>query len=352
MTTFTPPVAEGPAPVGGRRHPLWRHYGNYDCGITVWRGQDGQYRQSMFPYHGGAQYRTFDDGQLIADATDDVNQSLASATEVYIGGSTYDITSQQETDLTAAGYGNRINLAPVNGLWVPEQLSKFDSKMLLSSNPPAATGPPFVSENRNLKIQLTAGPSPATSGLREWFLHSDTKGWVDSHGIVRVDPPLYQADVDGDPALDIFPQMGVVLRAQFNSSTGKNQGITLNNGTIFGLPILNIGAWHAFPDGTGFANRQFSWPLFESLGLPYGWEWYLNGNIIRARIFPAGDDPNVTPWDHPTHARTLNLDVDCGSTAVVPTPSGAGTAGIIAAHLGTDVRSAARIRGGFFMERL
>lgn len=104
MPTFTTPTAEGPAPFG-KHHPLWRHYGNYDCGITVWRSPDGQYRQTMIPYHGGGSYRTFDNGELVSDTTDDVNKSLANATEVYIGGSIYEITQQQADDLTAAGYG-------------------------------------------------------------------------------------------------------------------------------------------------------------------------------------------------------------------------------------------------------
>lgn len=352
MPTFTPPTAPGTARIGGKRHPLWRHYGNYEAGITVWRDPSGQYRQQQFPYHGGAQYRTFNEGELISDTTDDPDMSLANATEVYIGGSIYNITQQQADDLTAAGYGAFINTSQVNGIWTSEQLAKFDSKMLLTADGTHATGPPFISENRNFKVRLSAGTSQGQSQLREFFLHSDTEGWEDSHGHVEIDPPLYQADVDGNPSLDIIPQMGVVLRAQFNAATGKNQGITMNNGTFLALPILNIGAWHAFPNGTGFANRQFSWPLFEGLPLPYGWEWILEGNIIRVRQFPAGSDPNVTPWNHPTLARTLNLDTDCGSTATVPTPVGSGTNGIISAHLGLDSRSACRIRRGFFMEKI
>lgn len=355
MPTFTPPTAQGPAPVG-RHHPLWRHFGNYECGITVWRSPDGQYHQQMIPYHGGAEYRTFNDGELVSDTVDDVNKSLANALEVYIGGSIYDITQQQADDLTAAGYGAYINASPVQGFWIPEQMSKFDTKMLLTADPTNVTGSPFVSENRNWKVQLASGDDAGQSTLREFFLHSDTEGWTDSHGIIEIDPPLYAVDVDGNPALDIIPQMGAVCRAQFNSSTGKNQGITMNNGTFLGLPMLNIGAWHAFPDGTGFANRQFSWPFDQfftnGIGLPYGWEWYLVDNIIRVRVFPAGHNPNETPWDSPTHARTLDLDVDCGSPAVVPTPVGPGTNGIIVAHLGTDPRSAARIRGNFQMEKL
>jgi len=105
MPTFTPPTETGPAPIGGTSHPLWRVYGNYDVGITVWRDPTGTYHQTQYPYHGGAFYRTFYDGQVIADTTDDPNESLANATEVYIGGASYPITDQQATDLTAAGYG-------------------------------------------------------------------------------------------------------------------------------------------------------------------------------------------------------------------------------------------------------
>jgi hypothetical protein len=104
MPTFTPPTEEGPASVGGDLHPLWRHYGNYQCGITVWRDQLGTYHQSQMPYQGGGVDKHFNDDETTYIPDTDVN-SLANATEVYIGGSSYNITSQQATDLTAAGYG-------------------------------------------------------------------------------------------------------------------------------------------------------------------------------------------------------------------------------------------------------
>lgn len=336
MTTFTPPIEDGVA--WGKNDSssdrLFRYYGSVPTGATVWRDQADVYHTSQYPYQGRAD-----------------SPGLAQAKEVYLGGHIHDVTAQQAADLTAAGYGNRINIAPVEGTWTTEQLAKFSTKMLLTDVPGCATKPPFVSANNAWTAQLLTGVAPGSNNLREFFLHSDTSGWTDTHAIVEIDPPLYAGTVDGIGGFDILPQMGIVLRAQFNPVTGKNQGVTMNNGTIFGLPVLNIGAWHAFPDGTGFNNRQFGWPLFESLPLPYGWEVYLQGNIVRVRIFAMGDAPNTTPWDHPTHARTLNLDVDCGSVATVPSPVGIGTNGIITAHLGTDPRSACRIRR-FSMEKL
>lgn len=339
MTTFSPPIQDGASwDVGDYGSKLMRHYGSVPVGATVWRDQADVYHTQQYPYHG----RT--------DAA-----GLAQAKEVYLGGHIHDITAQQAADLTAAGFGDRINIASVNGTWTTEELAKFSSKMTLTADPPAVARGPFISANNAWTNQLLTGGGAGTTNLREFYLHSDTSGWANSHGIVVIDPPLFAGDVDGNPALDILPQMGVVLRAQFNAVTGKNQGITMNNGTIFGIPTLNIGAWHAFPDGTGFNNRQFSFPFpdffTDAFNLPYGWEWELTGNIIRVRTFKMASDPNSISWTDPNRSRTLNLDTDCGSTATVPTPVGIGTNGIINAHMGTDPRSACRIRR-FFMEKL
>lgn len=354
MTTFTPPVGEGYPWADADdddtdpHDRLFRFYGAIPTGETVWKDEAGVWHQGQYPTWGDEVSTVHDwDGSTESDPS----SGLGTAQKVYQGSHTYDITLADALDLIANGFGDGINISDVNGTWTTEQLSKFDTRYLLTADGSHATGQPFVSDNNALKLQMATGTTQGQSQLREFILHSDTSGWIDTHGIIEIDPPLYQADVDGDPSLDIIPQMGVVLRAQFNSSTGKNQGITLNNGTFLALPILNIGAWHAFPDGTGFQNRQFSWPLFEGLPLPYGWEYILEGNIIRVRQFRKGESPDTTPWDHPTLSRTLNLDTDCGSTATVPTPTGAGTNGIISAHLGLDSRSATRIRR-FFMERL
>jgi hypothetical protein len=350
MSTFTPPVglgqARGDHDSSSPSERLFSFYSPIPTGVTVWQDRNGVWHEEQYPYHGGDTSTVHDGITTTVDPVPPVS-GLANAQRVYQGGHIYDISAADVAALTAAGYASRINIAPVNGTWTSEQLLKFDSKMLMTANAPNATGPPYIDGNA-LRISLATGTAPGQSQLREFFLHSDTSGWTDTHGIVEIDPPAYGTDVGGGQF--IIPQMGVSLRSQFNPVTGKNQGITLDNGTIFALPILNIGAWHAFPDGSGFANRQFSWPLFESFPLPYGWEYFLVGNIIRVRIFPLGQDPDSTPWNHPTHARILNLDTDCGSTATVPTPVGPGTNGIVSAHLGTDPRCATRIRR-FFMER-
>lgn len=356
MTTFSPPVGEGVA-WGDHEDPdpherLMSFYGTVPTGETVWKDENGVWHQGQYPTLGD-ETSTVHDWDETTES--DPSPGLGTAQKVFQGGHVYDIDGATLLDLAANGYAAYLNIAPVEGTWTTEQLAKFDSKMTLTADPPAVARGPFISADNAWTNQLLTGGGAGTTNLREFYLHSDTAGWVDSHGIVEIDPPLFAGDVDGNPSLDILPQMGVCLRAQFNSSTGKNQGITMNNGTIFGIATLNIGAWHAFPDGTGFANRQFSFPFPDffsnDFNLPYGWEWYLEGNIIRVRTFKMGQNPATISFSDPIRSRTLNLDTDCGSTATVPTPVGAGTNGIINAHMGTDPRSACRIRR-FFMEKL
>lgn len=347
MTTFTPPVGSGTAwgdPES--REPaerLMSFFGNVPTGETVWQDQDDVWHQGQYPSWGNQIYTTHDDGN--PSVTSSPTPGIGNAKHVFQGGHTYDIDNLTALELIVAGYGSGINTSDVVGTFKTEDLAKFGTRMTMTSVVGCASGNPFIHGNDAWALQLATGTGAGTTNLREFFLHSDTNGWTNCHFMALMDPLLYAVDVDGDPNLDIIPQSGLVLRAQFNSGTGKNQGITLNNGTFLGLPSLNIGAWHAFPDGTGFANRQFSWPFGEYPGLPYGFEGYLDNNIIRVRIFEKGQDPNTVPWDHPTRARVLDLDVDCGSTATVPTPVGAGLGcGIISAHLGTDPRSMNRIR--------
>jgi hypothetical protein len=335
MTTFTPP--EGLGEARGDPHSLnpadrlFRHYSPLPTGETVWQDQDDTWHQSQYPYAGQVE-----------------DPGLLQAQRVYQGGHIHDISAADEAALITAGYGSRINIAPVKATWTSEQLSKFSSKMLLTADGTHATPAiPSLTNGNKLGIQLSAGTIPSQSSLREFFLHSDTAGWTDSQGVIEIDPPTFGLDIGGGAL--IIPQMGVVLRAQFNSSTGKNQGITLNNNVVFGIPFLNVGAWHAFPNGSGFANRQASpWDLTTMLGLPYGWKWELIGNTIRVKIFPAGTSPDAISWSDPVLSKTVDLNVDTG---IVPMPTGPGTNGIISAHLGTDSRSMVRIRR-FEMERI
>lgn len=351
MTTFTPPVSPGTQ----RGDPdsyaaadrLFSYYHPHDTGNTVWKDENGVWQSGQYPYQGG-DTSTVHDGSTTTTTLP--MSGLATGDPVFLGGHTYHVTTAQALELIAAGFGAGINLGPVTRTWTTEDLATFDSKLRLTTDGSHATGQPTIDGNA-FKLQLATGTTPGQSQLREFILDSDTAGWTDVHGIIEIDPPTYGIETSPGSGQFIIPQMGVCLRAQLDQPTNKHIGITMNNGTIFGLPILNIGAWRSNPDGTSFQNRQFSWPLFENKSLPYGWEFYLEGNIIRVRQFAAGESPDSTPWDHPTLTRTLNLDTDCGSTAVVPTPILPGTCGIISAHLGTDPRSACRIRR-FFLERL
>ena len=101
MRTFTPPTQPDMLFGGGEAaHPLWGHYGALEAGVTVWRGPDGIYRQTQYPYQGGAEYRTYNDTDTTT-TTDDPNTGLATATEVYMGGAATEITQQQADDLIA-----------------------------------------------------------------------------------------------------------------------------------------------------------------------------------------------------------------------------------------------------------
>ena len=354
MTTFTPPVAPGLQrgdPNSNRpADRLFSHYSPIDTGVSVWQDELGAWHSVQYPSRGGDTHTTHDGPNTTVTGP---NPGLATAQKAFVGGHTYDIDTATALQLIAAGFGDRINIAPVQGDWNTEQLRKFDSKMLLTADGSHATGAPFIHSDA-WAVQLVSGTTQGQSGLREWFLHSDTDGWTDAHIRCVVNPFVYGPETSPGSGQFIIPQAGIVGRAQFNSSTGKNFGITMNNGTIFAIPSLNIGCWHAFPDGTGFQNRQFSWPFPTFPSFPWGFEAYIQGLIVRVRMFPMGWDPESVPWDHPTWAKTLILDVDCGSTAVVPTPTGPGKWGIISAHLGRDPRSMNRIRGGrnFLMERL
>ena len=85
MPFFAPPVVyENPAQAPGRgpgSHPLWRYYGPRAVGRTVLRVA-------------GA-YATY--------ATPDLN-TVASATEVYLGGHWYEISEMTAQALAGAGY--------------------------------------------------------------------------------------------------------------------------------------------------------------------------------------------------------------------------------------------------------
>jgi hypothetical protein len=108
VATFTPPTTDGnliadPAKVGSDpAHALFRHYGAWEAGKTVWKDAQGVWHESLSPYLGGATYTTHDGDETTTSGPD---AGLATAQRVYLGGHVYEITSQEETELIAAGYG-------------------------------------------------------------------------------------------------------------------------------------------------------------------------------------------------------------------------------------------------------
>lgn len=319
MPLFTPPTEEGQPlhdPEDRRNiNLLLRHYKPHQKGVTLLK-VGGVWQLVSYP---------------------SINQ-LRDAERVLLGGHVHEVTDAEATELTAAGYGDRINLEDVELTFKPDQFDHLSTRWLLNAFGTDDVGPPVVDgHERGIYGPLVAGTA-AFGSLREWYLHDHTEGWTDSSVLCEgIDPPYFGPQPD---EVTIIPQTGVVLRAQFDGT--YNRGITINNGVFLSLPLLNIGVWRALPDGTSFANRQFSWPLLEMPALPYAFEVILTGNSVQARVWGAGGRP--PEWTHPTLAKTINLDTGAGDAGAIPTPTGEGANGLIVAHLGTDSRSQARLR--------
>lgn len=189
---------------------------------------------------------------------------------------------------TFGGHSMASAQATVELTWTQSQLG-FLSNQVMTMNPPNVPASPAVDGTIG-SFRLTSG-SAGGSNRRDFWLHSQTTGWTNSRVFVEGIDPLY---FGAHPTLgDVFPQGGVVLR--FQSSFGKNRGITLNNNIWAFLPMLNVGVWEANPDGSGFENRQVPFDFGTSPPFPYGFEAILEGNIIRVRVFPMGEQP--PPWD-------------------------------------------------------
>jgi len=339
MATFTPPTTPG-IPTSTDKNDIanrhWRYFEAWDMGKTVWRDQLGAWHEQIYPYQGGDTHTVHDTVTNTTTVTTDTSvQSLANAQVVYEGGHVYELTVQEEADLVAAGYGDRINLEPVTLAWEPSDLTHL-SRRIISADLPNVSQVEVVA-NQGV-FTLADGDAEGQSGLREFWLHDNTSGWTDvdvfCHGM---DPPHFGTNYQGS-GLDILPQSGVVLRTLFDGS--KWRGITLNNNVIFGLMGLNIGVWEANEDGTGFANRQFGWNIFESYNFPYGFRASLVDNIVTVSIFQRHG--TIHEWD-PTKTKVIDLDTDAGDSGLIPTPEGEGTCGVIAAHLGTSPLSQVRL---------
>jgi len=334
LPTFTPPVTDGRR-VGDPNDRSWAYFkylGSWATGATVWRDQQGVWHESIDAYAGGATHAVHDPPNPSTVTAPDAGVTTAQV--AYDGGYVHTITDAEAADLTAAGYGDRIDIADLDLVWQRGQESKVTSKLVMSTGGVTVTDPAV--EDSQFVVRATSGPA-SPSQLREFYLLDGTNGWDDCEVYCDgINPPHFGANYQG-LGVDILPQTGVVLRAGFNGS--KNTGITLNNNVFLGLPMLNVGVWHANTDGTGFQNRQFSWDFFESLGLPYGFKATLVGTVVTVSIFPLGHGPK--PND-PTKTKVIDLEVDAGDAGLIPTPA-SGKCGFISAHLGFDSRSLVRV---------
>src|SRR5688572_15649801 len=103
MPEFTPPQQDdmpfadftSDAP----KDRLWRYYGSQQAGTTVWKDTQGIWHSQLYPYLGGATYRTFVDGELISDTADDPDVGIATAQEVYLGGHSYPVDQTKADEL-------------------------------------------------------------------------------------------------------------------------------------------------------------------------------------------------------------------------------------------------------------
>ena len=109
MATFTPPFVDGnlmhfpnkPGPASR----LYRFYGSWATGVTVWRDSSGVWHEALIPYLAGATHTVHDWNMSTISEPD---EGLATAEVVYLGGHVYEITAEEEAALIAAGYEDGI----------------------------------------------------------------------------------------------------------------------------------------------------------------------------------------------------------------------------------------------------
>jgi hypothetical protein len=96
MPTFTPPTGEGMPWLSpnatGAEAGLMKFFSTCPMGFTVWRDLNDVWHQEHYPLD--TNFQVWID-----------NAQPNNAKVVYHGGHVYDITAQEATDLTNAGYG-------------------------------------------------------------------------------------------------------------------------------------------------------------------------------------------------------------------------------------------------------
>jgi hypothetical protein len=139
MPTFTPPTTAGRLiadPAKRHRsgaHALWRHYGAWETGQTVWKDSLGVWHTALVPFQGGGVHRVFKDGVLVSETGPD--EGLATAQVVYLGGHVYDITEAEATELINAGFGAGVDDIFIDGGSALGEVNDFVDSGSASSPP-------------------------------------------------------------------------------------------------------------------------------------------------------------------------------------------------------------------------
>lgn len=348
MPVFVPPTVDsgawGDPDAEDPANRLFSFYSGLQEGVTVFQDQDGNWHQQQYPYWGN-KHRSWYDGKIISEST---STGLQHARRFFLGGHIHQIDQETASELTEAGFGDRINIvSPVEITPTNAELDLLSNQVMTAHSPNTPDRPGIDGNITTFNLQ---SGTQNFSNRRDFWLHDHTSGWRDTRVFCRALAPLVFTASHPDLG-QVLPQGGAVLRFQPGGTAKKGRGVTINNNIFLGLHMLNIGVWEAYPDGTGFANRQTSFDFFENPGFPYGFEAILEGSTVQVRVFPSSQYQTPPPWDHPTLARTINLDTDAGNADTIPTPIGQGTNGFISAHPGTHPLAAVRI-GPTTFERL
>lgn len=323
MPTFTPPVADGIARGGSDsldpRDRLMSYYGATPTGVTVWQDQNLVWHEQQYPYAGRPD-----------------SPGLLQARRVYQGGHVHEIDDTQYVELVGAGYQSRLNIADTEMTWRSNQISKLTRSQMSFTGDGAVPATPTVDGDQRGVFTLSAGPIDSSAGERDFWLHRDVR-YKDFEIESSLDNLQY--GVGGR-----LQQIGLVVRYQ--EAGGVKSGVTVNTNVFFFVPFINVGVWKANLDGTGFINRQYNFPVDSVFtpNFPFKIGVRLVDNICQVRTWQDGTGPPAWATDLTSQVRSkaINLDVNAGSPAEVvsiPTPVGDGSAGFIAAHLGTSALS-------------
>lgn len=335
MPTFTPPTTSGRLmsdPAKRSRsgaHALWHHYGAWETGMTVWQDEAGTWHESLTPYVGGATHRVFDGGVLTSETGPDAG--LDTAQVVYLGGHVHEVSDAEAAALTTAGYGDRLNLGPVDLTWSDGQQTPWTRRVITQDGDNAITLDVVDSQG----VGVHTGSSALASNQREWWEHDHTTGWTDVEASTIFDPRSFGGGIN--------PQHGLAFRT--STSGGYHQGILVWHDVAFGIPaIINVGVWKTPDDGSSgdFRSTNFwatALPLGANVYFPYRLDVLLAGTSLSCRVYPTGGP--VPDYTDTTSAMVVDLD-SFGNTTTYPTPT-SGACAVFLAHSGTDTRSWARL---------